>query len=178
MPFLLAVLPYLLIEALAFWAVATWLGVGFALLLVFGLMVLGVLAAGFEIRRVNRAALANRVTVGRVAADYGLLSLGAILAVIPGLVSSAFGLILIFPPTRALARTILAVKLIKSIEDLGVRTFEMTNAQRPQANYGSFQGGDAEAWDPMVIDEDELQEWTQRIRPEDFTGDDKPGEKQ
>ena len=80
MPFLLAVVPYLLIEAVTFWAVATWIGVGWALLTVFILMAVGIVAAGVEMQRVGRSAAARRITPGRMAGDYGLLTVGAILA--------------------------------------------------------------------------------------------------
>lgn len=165
MPFILAVLPVLIIEALVFWAVGSWLGVGWALLLMFGLMALGLVTAPIEMRRVGRLAAAQKVSAGRVAGDYGLLTAGAILAGTPGIASSIVGLLLIFPPTRAVARGLAAKKMMKSIEDLGVRSYEATAARRPGTSYGSF--GDPE----QVIDEpdeSEIQHWTRNVRPEDF----------
>ncbi|WIM69725.1 FxsA family protein [Corynebacterium suedekumii] len=148
MPFLLAVVPYLLIEAVTFWAVATWIGVGWALLTVFILMAVGIVAAGVEMQRVGRSAAARRITPGRMAGDYGLLTVGAILAGLPGIASSVLGLLLIFPPSRAIARKVLAKKLVKSVEDFGVRSFEATNAYRTGASYGTF--GDPEEAHPAV----------------------------
>lgn len=183
MPLILTVFPVLIIEALTFWAVASWLGIGWALFTVFALMGLGMVSTGVEMQRVGRLAAAKRITPGRLAGDYGLLTAGAILAATPGIASSIVGLLLIFPPTRALARRVLAAKLVKSIEDLGVRSFEATNANRAATNYGSFfdpQGPQPERPTGEVIDESEIAEWTRNIRPEDFTGPDnpdKPGEK-
>ena len=196
MPFLLAVVPYLLIEAVTFWAVATWIGVGWALLTVFILMAVGIVAAGVEMQRVGRSAAARRITPGRMAGDYGLLTVGAILAGLPGIASSVLGLLLIFPPSRAIARKVLAKKLVKSVEDFGVRSFEATNAYRTGASYGTFGdpagspsggGSDSSGSRGTIIDEDEIDEWTRTLRPEDFRdpGDDRgdtpgdtPGDKQ
>lgn len=183
MPFLLAVVPYLLIEAVTFWAVATWIGVGWALLTVFILMAVGIVAAGVEMQRVGRSAAARRITPGRMAGDYGLLTVGAILAGLPGIASSVLGLLLIFPPSRAIARKVLAKKLVKSVEDFGVRSFEATNAYRTGASYGTFGDPEGGAGGPgttggtdargTIIDEDEIDEWTRTMRPEDFRD---PGE--
>lgn len=183
MPFLLAVVPYLLIEAVTFWAVATWIGVGWALLTVFILMAVGIVAAGVEMQRVGRSAAARRISPGRMAGDYGLLTVGAILAGLPGIASSVLGLLLIFPPTRAIARKVLAKKLVKSVEDFGVRSFEATNAYRTGASYGTFgdpeggpSGGTGDSGSRgTIIDVDEIDEWTRTMRPEDFRdpGDDR-----
>lgn len=165
MPFILAVLPVLIIEALVFWAVGSWLGVGWALLLMFGLMALGLVTAPIEMRRVGQLAAGQKISAGRLAGDYGLLSLGGILAGTPGIASSIIGLLLIFPPTRALARRVAAKKMMKSIEDLGVRSYEATASRRPGTSYGSF--GDPS----QVIDEaadSEIRDWSRDVRPEDF----------
>ena len=174
MPFLIA-LPYLLIEALVFWLVATWIGVGWAIIAIFALILPGIALAGIEMRRVGLAAAAKRLTPGRTAADYGLITAGAILAALPGFTTAALSLLLIFPPTRALIRAGLAAKLQSMIVDLGVRSFEVTNSFRPEAGYGSFGGGAAGTGtagrapqEPIVIDEEKIQEWTRDIRPEDF----------
>nr|WP_304503705.1 FxsA family protein [Corynebacterium lemuris] len=187
---ILTVFPVLLIEALTFWATASWLGLGWALFAVFALMGLGMVSTGVEMQRVSRLAAAKRISPGRLAGDYGLLTAGAILAATPGIASSIIGLLLIFPPTRALARRVLAARLVKSIENLGVRSFEATNANRAATSYGSFfnpqgpqSGAQADQPTGEVIDESEIVEWTRNIRPEDFTGPenpenpDKPGEK-
>ena len=86
---------------------------------------------------------------------------------------------LIFPPTRSLARRMLAAKLIGSIENFGVRSFEATNAGRSATSYGSFVDPEApRSGEPAgeVIDESEIEEWTRDIRPEDFGG--KPGDRE
>ncbi|NLA55686.1 MAG: FxsA family protein [Corynebacterium humireducens] len=175
MPLIFAVFPVLIIEALVFWAAASWLGIGWALFLMFALMAVGLLAAPLEMRRVGALAARQKVTPGRVAGDYGLLTAGAILAGSPGIASSVVGLLLILPPTRAVVRGLLARKLMKSIEDLGVRSFEATQAGRQGTSYGSFTDPAAPPADrpgptgpAEVIDEAEIEKWTKDIRPEDF----------
>lgn len=184
MPLIFAIFPLLFIEALTFWAVASWLGVGWALLLLFALMALGLVSAFVEMQRVGRLAAAQRISAGRLAGDYGLLTAGAVLAGTPGIASSVVGLFLIFPPTRSLARRMLAAKLVKSIENLGVRSFEATNASRSSTSYGSFVDPEGQRSDEPageVIEESEIEEWTRNIRPEDFGEDStggKPGDRE
>ena len=171
MPLILAVVPVLIIEALVFWAVASWLGVGWALFLMFALMAVGLMAAPFEMRRVGALAARQKVSAGRLAGDYGLLTAGAILAGTPGIASSVLGLLLIHPPTRAVARGLMARRIMKSVEDLGVRSFEATGRGRPGTSYGSFTDPDAGTSPERpaeVIDESEIEEWTRDVRPEDF----------
>ena len=176
MPLIFTVLPVLLIEVLVLWGFASWLGLGWALFLMFALMGVGLLAAPFEMRRVGALAAQQKVSAGRLAGDYGLLTAGGILAGSPGIASSVVGLLLIFPPTRAVVRGILAKKLLKSIEDLGVRSFEATQAGRQGTSYGSFTDPfaprtgqpDPSAGPAEVIDESEIEQWTKNIRPEDF----------
>ncbi|ERA55848.1 phage T7 F exclusion suppressor FxsA [Corynebacterium diphtheriae DSM 43988] len=86
----------------------------------------------------------------------------------PGFVTSIAGLLLIFTPTRALVRNLLAKKLRTKIEELGAKSFEATNAYRQQAHYGSF----AQPNTSEVIDEEEIQSWTRNLKPEDFGSDD------
>ncbi|MFV8394635.1 FxsA family protein [Corynebacterium hindlerae] len=163
MPLIIA-LPYFLIEALAFWGVSEAIGVGWALLALFLCFFGGLFLAAFEMKRIGRVALhQQQVNPGRLAGDYGLLAAGAILVAAPGFVTTALGLLLIVPPTRALARKALAKKLRVKIENLGMRGFEATNRYREHTVYGSF----ADPNKP-VIDEDELKDWSDNVKPEDF----------
>lgn len=162
-PIIIAI-PYFLVEALAFWGVSELIGVGWALVALFVCFFGGLVLAAFEMQRIGRVALhQQQVNPGRIAGDYGLLAAGAILVALPGFVTTILGLLLILPPTRALVRGMLAKKLRAKVENLGMRGFEATNRYREQASYGSFK-------DPnkVVIDEDELKDWSKNIKPEDF----------
>lgn len=57
-------------------------------------------------RRFN-AALAERRFPGREAADGLMITVGAALLLTPGFITDVFGFILLFPPTRAIARKLM-----------------------------------------------------------------------
>ena len=57
------------------------------------------------LRRIREQLDAGRMPTNEVI-DAGLVLLGAILLIFPGFVTDAFGLLLLFPPPRALARTL------------------------------------------------------------------------
>lgn len=57
-------------------------------------------------RRFN-AAIAERRFPGREVADGAMITVGGTLLVLPGFVTDAVGLLLLFPPTRAIARRLL-----------------------------------------------------------------------
>lgn len=163
MPLIIAI-PYFIIEALAFWGVSQLIGVGWALVALFVCFFGGLVLAAFEMQRIGKVALRSQhVHPGRLAGDYGLLAAGAILVALPGFVTTALGLLLILSPTRALVRGMLAKKIRTKVEELGMKGFEQANRYRQQASYGSF----ADPNKP-VIDEDEIEDWSRNIKPEDF----------
>jgi UPF0716 protein FxsA len=104
MPF---VLLYLAVEIVAVVALASWIGVGGTLLVLLGGAVLGVWLARREGLRAMRA-LAEAAQNRRVAhvelTDGLLVAVGGLLLVVPGLVTDLAALLLLLPPTRALAR--------------------------------------------------------------------------
>ncbi len=168
MPLFIA-LPYMLIEAVAFWAVAKWLGVGTALLLLILCFFLGLFLAAFEMRGIARKLASGKEGPGKAAGDIGLTAAGAMGVAMPGFVTTVLGLLLIIPPTRAAVRKSLAKKLRAKVEDLGVRSFEATNAYRQRASYGSFDPRVVDAKeDAPTLDEQSLKHWTDNVRPEDF----------
>lgn len=175
-------IPYFIIEILAFIGVVMWLGIGWAIGLLFIAFFGGLALAAVEMQRISRSAAAQQATgqgsPGAIAGNIGLTAAGAILVVMPGFVSSILGLLLIIPLTRAIIRRILAKRLRSMIENLGVRGFEAANGYRTQASYGAFGSADgfgSAANEPVVLDEEEIQEWTSDLKPEDFgTPNDKP----
>lgn len=173
---LLIALPYFLLEVLTFWGLASWLGLGWALLVLVLCFVGGLWLAATEMRRISHAAATKRIDPGRAAGDYGLLAAGAVLVALPGIATSVAGLLLVIPPTRAVIRRMLARKLRSTIEDMGVRSFQMTDSYRQRASYGNFTDPDAPAGTApnTVIDEEEIQEWTSQLDPEDFRDDNDP----
>jgi UPF0716 protein FxsA len=102
---------YVVVELLALVAIVDWLGFPATVLLV----LVGGAAGMWLVRREGaRAAfaLADAVRSGRAPhvemSDSALIGFAGLLFVIPGIVSDLVGLLLVLPPTRALARRRLA----------------------------------------------------------------------
>ncbi|KHO29497.1 FxsA family protein [Corynebacterium minutissimum] len=182
MPFVLFI-AYILLETLAFWAVANWIGVLWALLALGLTMLFGMTIASWEVRRMMSARIRQTgdgmyvmedPTPGKTAGNVGLTMVGGMLLSAPGFVSTILGALLIFAPTRSIIRTLLAASMFKKIENLGVRVYEASPMAQHRDSYGSFGSmGPSGTTDPNnlnheVIDEDELREWTQHVKPEDF----------
>lgn len=152
MPFALVV-AYLVLEAVVFYLVALWIGVGWALLAFFGLMVVGGLFGMSQLRSVaGRAAQAAhtaqdtgstgtnaaQVRPGRTAGDLGLIMAGTLLAATPGFVTGIIGLLFIFPPTRTLLRRFVAGQVTRSMESFGTRIYTRSPMSQNHTNYGHF----------------------------------------
>ncbi|MDO5031602.1 FxsA family protein [Corynebacterium sp.] len=179
MPFVLF-FAYIFLETLAFWAVANWIGVLWAVLALFITMFFGMSIAGLEVRRIMSRGVTQTAegvyvvtdpTPGKTAGNVGLTMVGGILLSLPGFVSTIVGLLLIFAPTRALIRAILAASLYRKIENMGVRIFEASPMAQHRDNYGSFGSSAAQpggADGDLVIDEEEIRRWSDSVRPEDF----------
>jgi UPF0716 protein FxsA len=105
--FVLVLLAILAAEIVAFIEVGHAIGWLLAILLLLGTSVLGMqllrLQGRAAIGRVS-AAISEHRAPGRAAADGILGFLGGVLLVIPGFITDAFGLLLLFPPTRTLTR--------------------------------------------------------------------------
>ena len=148
---------YVLVETLVFYAVAKWLGVGTALLLLLGVFFGGFLVALWQMSRLGRLAQRRGLSArdsSRVLGDMGLVAAGTV------------GLVLIVPVTRAVVRRVVAKRLQERISVVGARSFERVYQSRPRTSYGSFGGQSA----PIVVDESEIVEWSKSVKPEDFAG--------
>ncbi|WP_018295492.1 FxsA family protein [Corynebacterium lubricantis] len=174
------VLGYVLVELVAFIALGAWIGYGWAILTAVGLMLFGSLLASISLRRTLQAANSPQANAGRIAGDTGLIMAGWVLSLVPGIVSSIIGLLLVFGPTRALIRRSAARRLTHGIEDFGVRMYEQSPMAQQHTQYGSFGDDSARRQHPsqgyahpmdqndMVIDEEEIKEWSEGLDPDDF----------
>lgn len=158
-------LAYFLAEALAFFLVAKAIGVGWALLAIFVLMIAGGAAASMALRNSLLQAAHGRSSVGKLAGDSALLIGGWTLSVIPGFVTSLIGLPLVFGPTRALIRKTMTKRARAAVENLGVRVYDATPMGQFQTSYGSFNQPGAQPQE-QVIDADELEQWYRMDSPE------------
>jgi UPF0716 protein FxsA len=110
MPILAGLVLLVLVEIAAVVAVAHWIGIGWTLLLLLGVGLLGVLLLRREGSRAWRGfstAVAQGRPPGREALDGVLILLGALLIAFPGFVSDVLGLLCILPPTRRLLGRVL-----------------------------------------------------------------------
>lgn len=170
-------LAYIAIESVALWAVASWIGLGWALIALLTAMLCGMSLAAYEVRRLVSASLRQHTQAdtsqagslapqpglsaaqgGALLGNIGLTMAGGILISLPGFVSSAIGLLLIFPPTRALARMGITARLIRSIEEMGQRAFYASPMARP--TYGTFHDPgpvppEARPQEPTIIEHDD-----------------------
>ncbi|MCP1387033.1 FxsA family protein [Corynebacterium sp. TA-R-1] len=169
MPLLL--FAYFALEVLAFIGVAKLIGVGWALLAVLGLMVLGGFLASVSLRGALLSAAEGRSTIGKLAGDSALLMVAWVLCMVPGFVTSFAGLLMIFPPTRALMRRSISAQAQRSMEEFGMRAYEASPMSTMRTSYGTFtpegqMRADAHE-DHEVIDADELERWYRMDGPGD-----------
>jgi UPF0716 protein FxsA len=99
---------YAVVELAAVIAMAWSIGVGWTVLLLLAALVVGILLAGSQVKRQVRRLRDGFDTPQGALTDGALIALGTVLVVIPGIVTTAFGLLLLLPPTRAAARPVVA----------------------------------------------------------------------
>lgn len=102
---------YVLVELAVVVALAHTIGLGWTLLVLLGTVVAGAAFAGSRVKRELADLVAGRSPV----TDGALTALGAGLLVVPGLVTSAVGLLLLLPPTRTVARPMVVAMVARRI---------------------------------------------------------------
>ena len=101
-------LVYALAELAVVVAMASTIGFGWTVLLLVGSFALGLALAGSQVKRQIRRLQSGLAAPPGALSDGVLVALGTVLTIVPGLVTSALGLLLLLPPTRALARPAVA----------------------------------------------------------------------
>jgi UPF0716 protein FxsA len=137
---------YAVIELAVIFTLVSTIGWGWTLLALLATFLLGwgivaPIAGSQLIRRLGR--LRSGLTEPRdVASDSALVSLAAILVLIPGLVSTALGLLLLIPPVRSAARpglTAMAVRTLqRQMSGIGYATAFRTEPFSPRAYSEEF----------------------------------------
>jgi UPF0716 protein FxsA len=97
-------LVYVLVELAVVVALVSAIGFGWTLLLVVGTFAVGLALAGSQVKRQIQRLRTGMASPQGAVSDGALVALGTVLTVVPGLVTSALGLLLLLPPTRAAAR--------------------------------------------------------------------------
>jgi UPF0716 protein FxsA len=109
-------LVYAVVELAVVVALASTIGLGWTLLLLLAAFVVGVALAGSQVKlQLTRLRSGLTSQQSRLVTDSAIVALGSVLVVVPGLVSTLAGLLLLLPPTRALARPILAAIAVRGI---------------------------------------------------------------
>jgi UPF0716 protein FxsA len=136
-------LVYVLVELAVLVALASTIGLGWTLLLLLAAFVAGLALAGSQLKR-QLARLRSGLTTpqSQLATDGAMVALGSVLVVVPGLVTTAAGLLLLLPPTRAAARPLLTAMAVRGIGRraplITVTTFgadRYASAPRPRGDY-------------------------------------------
>lgn len=106
---------YVLIELAVMVALAYTIGFGWTILLLVGTFALGLVVAGSQLSRQVARLRTGLASPQGAATDGVLIALGTVLTVVPGLVTSVLGLLLLLPPTRTLARPAVAALAAKGL---------------------------------------------------------------
>jgi UPF0716 protein FxsA len=130
-------LVYVLVELAVVVALVSTIGFGWTLLLVIGTFALGLALAGSQVKRQVHRLQAGLASPQGAVPDGALVALGTVLAVVPGLVTSALGLLLLLPPTRAVARPAVTALAARG---LGRVPLIVVGGRRPQR--GDFIDGE------------------------------------
>lgn len=165
---------YAVVELAAIFALVSTIGWGWTLLVLVGTFLLGwglvaPMAGSHLVRRIGR--LRSGLAGQRAAAgDGALVSLAALLVLVPGLVSTALGLLLLIPPVRSAVGpglTALAVRRLQR-QMPGLSYASAFRAQPNSASYpaGSVDGrGHGDYIDGEVID---VRDVEAPVRPQGF----------
>jgi UPF0716 protein FxsA len=161
-------LVYVLVELAVVVALASTIGLGWTLLLLLAAFVAGLALAGSQLKRqLTRLRSGLNAGQSRLATDGALVALGAVLVVIPGLVTTAAGMLLLLPPTRAAARPVLTAMAARGI---GRRAPLITVATVGADRYASTRQPRPDYIDGEVIDVTDVTDATD-VDPPALPGD-------
>jgi UPF0716 protein FxsA len=135
---------YVLVELAVVVALASTIGFGWTLLVLLGTFLLGLALAGSQIKRQFRRLQSGLTTTPQGAVtDSALVALGTVLVVVPGLVTSALGLLLLLPPTRAAARPLLTAVALRGVgRRAPLITFVTAGARQYTSGQGDYIDGE------------------------------------
>jgi UPF0716 protein FxsA len=100
---------YAVVELAVVVALASTIGFGWTVLLLLGTFLLGLALAGSQVKRHVRRLVGGFDTPHGAVADSVLVALGTVLVVVPGLVTTALGALLLLPATRVAARPLITL---------------------------------------------------------------------
>ena len=132
-------LVYVVAELAVVVGLASTIGLGWTLLVLLASFALGLALAGSQLKaQLNRLRSGLTGSQSTLAADSMAVALGTLLMVVPGLVTSVAGLLLLLPPTRAAARPLLGAMAVRGLgRRVPLVTVAGVNAygRRPRPDY-------------------------------------------
>jgi UPF0716 protein FxsA len=108
-------LGYAVVELAALVALVSTIGFGWTVLLLLAAFLVGLAVAGSQLKRQLMRLRSGLTTTRDAVSDGALVALGTVLVVIPGLVTTAAGLLLLLPLTRPAARPVVAAIALRGI---------------------------------------------------------------
>jgi UPF0716 protein FxsA len=148
---------YAVVELAVIFALVTTIGWGWTLLALLGTFLLGwgiiaPLAGSRLLRQIGR--LRSGLTEQRPAAgDGALVSLAILLVLVPGLASTAVGLLLLIPPVRSAVGPGLTAMAVRKLQRQGLSYASAFRPEPYSASYPTFDGrGHGDYIDGEVID--------------------------
>jgi UPF0716 protein FxsA len=130
---------YLVIELAVVVALVSTIGFGWTVLVLLGTSVLGFVLAGSQVKRHMQRLRSGLTTPQGAVTDSAMVALGTVLVFVPGLVTTAAGLLLLMPPTRGFARPVLTAMAARRMPLITVAT---AAASRSGANRGDYIDGE------------------------------------
>jgi len=124
-------LVYAVVELLVVVGLASTIGLGWTLLAVLVAFAAGLAVAGSQLKmQLSRLRSGINADQSRLASDSALIALGSLLVVVPGLVTSAVGSLLLLPPSRAAARPMLTALAARGARRFPLITVASVGADR------------------------------------------------
>ena len=139
---------YVLVELLVVIGLVYVIGFGWTVLLLLGTFALGIVLSGSQMTRQLGRLRSGLAAPRDGATDSLLIALGTVLTVVPGLVSSVLGLLLLAPPTRRIAQPAVAALAARGLARILLVVAVPVGASRPPR--GDYIDG--EVIDGEVID--------------------------
>ena len=150
---------YVVVELAVVVALASTIGLGWTLLVLLAAFVGGIALSGSQLKRqLTRLRSGLTTQQSQLATDGAMVALGSVLVVVPGLVTTAAGMLLLLPPTRAVARPLLTAMAVRGI---GRRAPLITVATVGADRYASAPRPRPDYIDGEVIDVTDVADFTE-----------------
>ena len=133
---------YLVLELAVVVALVSTIGFGWTVLALIGTSVLGFVLAGSQVKRHVARLRSGLTTPQGSVTDSAMVALGAVLVFVPGVVTTVAGLLLLTPPTRAVARPVLTAMAARRMPLITVATAAAGAGGRPTAGRGDYIDGE------------------------------------